>query len=42
MATFLKSAPHYNTSDWFANNEGISVAAERERSVAQEVKQEAR
>ncbi|ESN89890.1 hypothetical protein HELRODRAFT_104538 [Helobdella robusta] len=42
MATQLKSAPRFSTTDWFINNYNVSLGAEKERANASEVKQEAR
>lgn len=41
MATYVKPAPRYNTSDWFTSNYAISTNAERQRGASHDTRQEA-
>lgn len=41
MATHLKPAPRYATSDWFTSNYAISTNAERQRGASHDVRNEA-
>ena len=40
MATFVKPATRYATSDWFTSNYAISTNAERQRSASHDVRQD--
>lgn len=42
MATYVKPATRYATSDWFTSNYTISTNAERQRGASHDVRQEAR
>ena len=42
MATFVKPATRFNTSDWFTSNYAVSTNAERQRVASHDTRQEAR
>ena len=42
MATYVKPATRYATSDWFTSNYTISTNAERQRTASHDTRQEAR
>lgn len=42
MASYVKPATRYATSDWFTSNYTISTNAERQRSASHDVRQEGR
>lgn len=42
MASYVKSGPRYETSDWFTSNYVVSTNAERQRDISHDTRQEAR